>query len=173
MHCLSPLRSNRCRSGGNRFQDAGWGMRTLIDETAAGATYSRSVTSTSTNGAAGQEPSNGLMRRLVERFALIAFGLYHVPLFLNNYPSLGGGGMSETGLAISWGRVFTPPGIWVAHHVFHIAGPMPNGYRGDNGDVAEEFGGCCSRSASRRSRRCVGHGPIVESQADAGSRMRS
>ena len=30
-------------------------------------------------------------RRLLERFALIAFGLYHVPLFINNYPSLGGG----------------------------------------------------------------------------------
>jgi hypothetical protein len=81
-----------------------------------------------------------LIRRLAERFALIGFALYHLPLFLNNYPSLGGGGMRERGLAIAWGHVFTPPGIWVAHHVFHIAGAMPNGYRGDNGDVAEEFG---------------------------------
>lgn len=39
---------------------------------------------------------NGVARRLLERFALIAFGLYHVPLFLNNYPSLGGGGASDT-----------------------------------------------------------------------------
>ena len=86
------------------------------------------------------DDANPLVRRLAERFALIGFGLYHLPLFLNNYPHLGGGGMRESGLAILWGHVFTPPGIWVAHHVFHLAGPMPNGYRGDNGDVAEEFG---------------------------------
>src|SRR3954462_13236250 len=73
-----------------------------------------------------------LGRRLVERFALIAFGLYHLPLFLNNYPSLGGGGFSETGLAARWGHVFTPPGVWVARHVFHITGPMPGAYQGDN-----------------------------------------
>jgi hypothetical protein len=78
-------------------------------------------------------------RRAIERFALIAFGLYHLPLFLNNYPSLGGGGMADEGLAISWGHVFTVPGLWVARHVFHLTGPMPNGNRGDNGDVAEEF----------------------------------
>ncbi len=81
-----------------------------------------------------------LGRRLVERFALIAFGLYHLPLFLNNYPSLGGGGFSETGLAARWGHVFTPPGVWVARHVFHITGPMPGAYQGDNGDIGEEFG---------------------------------
>ena len=83
---------------------------------------------------------SGLLLRLAERFALIGFSLYHLPLFLNNYPSLGGGGMEERGLAISWGHIFTPPGIWVAHHILHVAGAMPNGYRGDNGDVAEEFG---------------------------------
>ena len=82
----------------------------------------------------------GVVRRFLERFALIAFALYHVPLFLNNYPSLGGGGFNDTGLAVRWGHVFTPAGVWVAHHIFHIAGAMPNGYRGDNGDVAEEFG---------------------------------
>jgi hypothetical protein len=79
------------------------------------------------------------LRRFGERFALIAFALYHVPLFLNNYPSLGGGGFNDSGLAVRWGHVFTPAGVWAAHHIFHIAGPMPNGHRGDNGDVAEEF----------------------------------
>ena len=75
----------------------------------------------------------------LERFALIAFGLYHLPLFLNNYPSLGGGGMSPDGLAIRWGHVFTVPGLWVARNVFQITGPMPGGANGDNGDVAEEY----------------------------------
>lgn len=79
------------------------------------------------------------MRRLFERFALIAFGLYHVPLYLNNYPSLGGGGFSE-GLAVRWGHVFTPVGIWVARHFFGMTGPMPGADSGDNGDVGEEFG---------------------------------
>ena len=83
---------------------------------------------------------HGLVHRCVERFALIAFALYHLPLFLNNYPSLGGGGFNDTGLAPRWGHVFTPPGVWVARHVFHLAGPMPRAYKGDNGDVAEEFG---------------------------------
>lgn len=81
-----------------------------------------------------------LTRRLLERFALIALSLYHLPLFLNNYPSLGGGGFNDDGLAPRWGHIFTPPGVWVAHHVFRIAGAMPRGYQGDNGDVAEEFG---------------------------------
>ena len=85
------------------------------------------------------EPEHSVARRLIERFALVAFGLYHLPLFLNNYPSFGGGGMSEGGLAISWGHVFTVPGLWVAKNVFQITTPMPNGNRGDNGDVAEEF----------------------------------
>ena len=84
-------------------------------------------------------PSDSILRRLIERFAFIAFALYHVPLFLNNYPSLGGGG-SEKGLAISWGHVFTRPGIWVARHLFHMTGPMPYANQGDNGDVGEEFG---------------------------------
>jgi len=83
--------------------------------------------------------SNGILRRLLERFAFIAFALYHLPLFLNNYPSLGGGG-SEKGLAVSWGHVFTPPGVWVARHIFHMTGPMPYASQGDNGDVGEEFG---------------------------------
>jgi hypothetical protein len=76
-------------------------------------------------------------RRLLERFALIAFGLYHIPLFLNNYPSLGGGGFNDTGLAPRWGRIFTIPSIWVAKAVFHIA--TPSGATGDNGDVSEEY----------------------------------
>lgn len=78
-------------------------------------------------------------RRPLERFALIAFGLYHLPLFLNNYPTLGGGGMAPDGLAIRWGHVFTVPGLWVARNVFQITGPMPGGANGDNGDVAEEY----------------------------------
>src|SRR4051794_10828497 len=43
--------------------------------------------------------SASLVRRLAERFALVALGLYHLPLFINNYPSLGGGGFNEDGLA--------------------------------------------------------------------------
>lgn len=84
--------------------------------------------------------SDGILRRLVERFAFITFALYHLPLFLNNYPSLGGGGVSEKGLAISWGHLFTPPGVWVARHLFHMIGAMPYASQGDNGDVGEEFG---------------------------------
>src|SRR5262245_29030911 len=78
-------------------------------------------------------------RRLLERFALITFGFYHLPLFLNNYPTLGGGGFNEDGLAVRWGHVFTVPGIWIAQHLFHITGPMPQGSAGDNGDVSEEY----------------------------------
>jgi hypothetical protein len=87
-----------------------------------------------------QTRPNGLARRLAERFALIAFGLYHVPLFLNNYPSLGGGsgGFTE-GLAVSWGHVFTRPGIWLARILFHMPGPMTMASAGDNGDVGEEW----------------------------------
>lgn len=59
---------------------------------------------------------------------------------MNNYPSLGGGGFDDTGLAANWGHVFTPPGVWVARHVFHMSGPMQSAYQGDNGDVGEEFG---------------------------------
>ena len=81
-----------------------------------------------------------LTRRVAERFALVAFGLYHLPLFLNNYPSLGGGsgGFSE-GLAVSWGHVFTRPGIWLARTLFGMTGPMTMASAGDNGDVGEEF----------------------------------
>ena len=86
------------------------------------------------------QTSPSVARRFVERFALIAFTLYHLPLFLNNYPSLGGGGFNDTGLAPRWGHVFTPPGVWIARHLFHIAGPLTRDFQGDNGDVAEEFG---------------------------------
>lgn len=85
------------------------------------------------------EPTNPA-RRLLERFALIAFGLYHIPLFLNNYPSLGGGGFSDHGLAVSWGHAFTPAGMWVARTLFHMSAPMPAAVAGDNGDTGEEFG---------------------------------
>jgi hypothetical protein len=83
---------------------------------------------------------HNLTRRLAERFALVGFGLYHLPLFLNNYPSLGGGsgGFSE-GLAVSWGHVFTRPGIWLARVLFGMTGPMTMASAGDNGDVGEEF----------------------------------
>jgi hypothetical protein len=78
-----------------------------------------------------------LPRRFAERFALVAFGLYHLPLFLNDYPSLGGGGFSE-GLAVRWGHVFTRPGLWLAHLLFGV-NPSAMASAGDNGDVAEEF----------------------------------
>jgi hypothetical protein len=85
-------------------------------------------------------PRQSAVRRFLERFALFAFGLYHLPLFLNNYPTFGGGGMSDHGLAISWGHVYAPVGVWVARHVLHVTGPMPNAYQGDNGDTSEEYG---------------------------------
>jgi hypothetical protein len=88
----------------------------------------------------GASTPHCLARRVLERFGLIAFGLYHLPLFLNNYPSLGGCGLSDKGLSAAWGHVFTPPGVWVARHVFHMTGPMRSAYQGDNGDVGEEFG---------------------------------
>src|SRR5262245_51919270 len=92
------------------------------------------------NSTASESRSVGAGRRLLERFALIAFGLYHLPLFLNNYPTLGGGGGgSQDGLAVRWGHVFTVPGIWIARHLFQITGPMPRGSAGDNGDVSEEY----------------------------------
>jgi len=86
------------------------------------------------------DPAPGLVRRLAERFGLIALGLYHLPLFLNNYPSLGGGaGGFADGLAVRWGHVFTAPGIWLARRLFHLSGPMTTASAGDNGDVGEEF----------------------------------
>lgn len=84
-------------------------------------------------------PRPSALLRLLERFALISLGLYHLPLAINNYPSLGGGGFG-TGLAVRWGHVFTVPGIWVARHVLGVTGSMPGSTLGDNGDVAEEFG---------------------------------
>jgi hypothetical protein len=77
-------------------------------------------------------------RRLAGRFALLAFGLYHLPLVLNDYPSFGGGGFGE-GLSIAWGHVFGQVGLWVARHVFHLTGPMPDALGGDNGDTTEEY----------------------------------
>jgi hypothetical protein len=91
------------------------------------------------NAAGLESRSVSAARRLLERFALIVFGLYHLPLFLNNYPTLGGGGFNEDGLAVRWGHVFTVPGIWIARHLFHITGPMLRGSVGDNGDVSEEY----------------------------------
>jgi hypothetical protein len=85
-------------------------------------------------------PPRGPLRTLAARFALIAFAAYHLPLFLNAFPTFGGGGFRPDGLAHRWGHVFTPVGIWVARHVFHIDGPMTSGYEGDNGDVSEEYG---------------------------------
>jgi hypothetical protein len=82
---------------------------------------------------------SGPVRRLATRFALIAFGLYHLPLFLNNYPSLGGGGFLPEGLARDWGHVFGQVGLWVARNVFGMDGPMPQALDGDNGDTAEEY----------------------------------
>jgi hypothetical protein len=81
----------------------------------------------------------GIVRRAATRFALIAFGLYHVPLFLNNYPSLGGGGFLPDGLSRDWGHVFGQVGLWVARNVFGMDGPMPQALEGDNGDTAEEY----------------------------------
>lgn len=85
-----------------------------------------------------QPVPQGLTRRFAERFALVSFGLYHLPLFLNNYPSLGGGGFGE-GPAVRWGHIFTRPGIWLAQRLFGMTGPMIAGSEGDNGDVGEEF----------------------------------
>ena len=99
-----------------------------------------SLGSADTYHAAPSAGSHSVGRRLIERFAFIAFALYHVPLFLNNYPSLGGGGFNDDGLAPRWGHVFTSVGIWVARHVFGMTGPMTSARAGDNGDVGEEFG---------------------------------
>jgi hypothetical protein len=80
-----------------------------------------------------------IWRRLVSRFALIAFSLYHIPLFLNDYPTLGGDGFRDDGPAHVWGHIFGQVGLWVARNVFGMAGPMPAALDGDNGDTAEEF----------------------------------
>ncbi len=79
----------------------------------------------------------GALRRLAQRFALLAFALYHVPLFLNDYPVFGG--LRQDGLAHRWGHVFTRVGLWVAHRVFHLTGPMTSAAEGDNGDTCEEY----------------------------------
>jgi len=91
------------------------------------------------NSAGLESRSVSAARRLLERFALIVFGLYHLPLFLNNYPTLGGGGFGQDGVAVRWGHVFTAPGMWIARHVFQITGPMAQGSAGDNFDVSEEY----------------------------------
>ncbi|HEX7837090.1 MAG TPA: hypothetical protein VF469_06475 [Kofleriaceae bacterium] len=80
-----------------------------------------------------------MARRLLGRFALLAFGLYHVPLLLNNYPSLGGGGFSHDGLASSWGHVFGQVGVWVARHVFGVTGDLTEGLGGDVSDTVGEY----------------------------------
>jgi hypothetical protein len=107
---------------------------------AATLTPSGLASFTHANDAPVTEARHSAARRFAERFALIAFALYHLPLFLNNYPTLGGGGMSDHGLAISWGHVYAPVGVWVARHALHVTGPMPNAYQGDNGDTGEEYG---------------------------------
>jgi putative flippase GtrA len=88
---------------------------------------------------AAPAPANGVVRRLAARFALVAFGLYHLPLVLNDYPTLGGGGLGEDGLSVAWGHVFGQVGLWVARHVFDVTGPMGDALRGDNGDTVEEY----------------------------------
>ena len=111
------------------------------DRPALAATYTPPDAHPSGHHDADLDPAApSIAARFAERFALIALGLYHLPLLLNNYPSLGGGGFNDDGLAVRWGHVFTPVGIWVARHVFHMAGRMASAYQGDNGDVGEEFG---------------------------------
>jgi hypothetical protein len=83
--------------------------------------------------------SPGILRRFALRFALLAFAAYHLPLLLNDYPTLGGDGFREEGLAHVWGHVFTWLGLWVARHVFHLTGDMSYAREGDNGDTAEEY----------------------------------
>lgn len=83
-------------------------------------------------------PAPSVWRRLLGRFALVAFALYHLPLLLNDYPSLGGGGFTE-GLSVTWGHVFGQVGLWVARQLFQQTGPMPDALRGDNGDTTEEY----------------------------------
>ncbi len=87
---------------------------------------------------ADEAPAASVGRRLIGRFALVAFALYHLPLLVNDYPSLGGGGFSE-GLSVTWGHVFGQVGLWVARHVFQRTGPMPDALRGDNGDTTAEY----------------------------------
>ncbi|HET9624907.1 MAG TPA: hypothetical protein VFP84_26245 [Kofleriaceae bacterium] len=87
-----------------------------------------------------ESPAPSTPRRLIARFALLAFGLYHVPLVLNAYPSFGGGGAAEHGLAVSWGHIFGHVGLWVARHVLGFTGPMTYALSGDNGDTGSEIG---------------------------------
>lgn len=112
----------------------------LVERSPAATSFAPTASNAHHDNLASAARPHSLAQRLIERFALITLALYHLPLFLNNYPSLGGGGMNDTGLAISWGHVFTPPGMWVARHILGATGPMPYGSQGDNGDVAEEFG---------------------------------
>lgn len=96
--------------------------------------------------ATGSEPdaadpadTPGPGRRLLTRFALLAFGFYHVPLLLNDYPSLGGGGFDSSGIARSWGSIFGRLGLWIAQHVFGLTEDVQAALSGDNGDTAEEY----------------------------------
>jgi len=84
-------------------------MATITRAETSDHTYDSSVEQTS-----GATSPHSVIRRLAERFALIAFGLYHIPLFLNNYPSLGGGGFNDTGLAPLWGRSAIAVGSLIA-----------------------------------------------------------
>jgi hypothetical protein len=84
-------------------------------------------------------PAPGPARRLAARFALLAFGLYHLPLIVNDYPSLGGGGFRDEGLSRAWGHVFGQLGLWIARHVFGVTRDMSAGLSGDNGDTVEEY----------------------------------
>src|ERR1051325_4777312 len=92
-----------------------------------------------TRVAVEEVPAPGVVRRVAARFALVWFALYHVPLFLNDFPSLGGGGFRPDGLAHDWGHVFGQVGLWVARHVFGLTGAMPQALEGDNGDTAAEY----------------------------------
>lgn len=133
--------SSATRNIPGRIDSRGIAVQHLAESAAnTRTTLPRNGVSYTPRADAPTKQSQGVARRALERFALVAFALYHLPLFLNNYPSLGGGGFNDTGLAPRWGHVFTPPGVWVARHILRLAGPMPRAYQGDNGDVAEEFG---------------------------------
>jgi hypothetical protein len=84
-------------------------------------------------------PPPGTLRRLAARFALIAFGLFHLPLLLNNYPTFRSGGFRTEGISQAWGNVYGQVGLWVARNVFGLTGPMPYALTGDNPDTAEEY----------------------------------
>lgn len=81
---------------------------------------------------------HSLARRLATRFALLAFALYHIPLVLNAYPTLGG--VDERDLGHAWGRVFGQLGLWVARHVFGRTGDLSDALSGSVSDSSAEYG---------------------------------